>query len=82
MRLVLVAALVLSSASFAQNTSGWEKRVPKTEIKFGEGDVIDGDLKTPEGTIFYGRDRTKFDNMIRVRMSFSDKLMQSVNELR
>ena len=83
MRLVLVAALVLSSVSFAQNTSGAQKRnQPTSEVKFNEGDDIEGGTQGPNGTLIQGDSRPVFNSLIRVRENFSDKLMHSVNELR
>jgi hypothetical protein len=79
MRLVLVAALVVSSLSFAQTSETREKK--QTTVIFDENDVINGELNGPEGTVVYGKPRPKFPPMIRVRRDFSDKLMQSVSEL-
>jgi hypothetical protein len=82
MRLVLVAALALSSASFAQNTSGEQKRkAPVSEVKFGEGDDILGGTVGPDGQVVQGDQRKVFPSMIRVRDNFADKLRQSVNAL-
>jgi hypothetical protein len=82
MRLVLVAVLVLSSVSFAQNTSGAQKRVPQTTINFEDPDLVDGTLKSPDAEMIRGRVHIRFTSMIRVRSNFADKLMHSVNELR
>jgi hypothetical protein len=82
MRLVLVAVLVLSSVSFAQNTSGAQKRVPQTTINFEDPDLVDGTLKSPDAHVVHGKPPVIFESMIRVRLNFADKLMHSVSELR
>ncbi len=83
MRLALVAALVLSTVSFAQSSPGTQgRKAPTSEVKFDENELIDGTLQAPEGQLVNGGHTTKFDSMIRVRTDFADKLKASVNELR
>jgi hypothetical protein len=83
MRFVLVAALLLSSVSFAQNSTGAEKgRQPKTEIRFDENELIDGTTRGPDGALIDAPPPIVFQSLIRIRTNFADKLMNSVNELR
>jgi hypothetical protein len=83
MRSILVAVLVVSSVSFAQTSAGTkEKRQPKTEVIFGEGDDVLGGTVGPDGILLQGDTPPKFKSMIRVRENFSDKLRDSVNELK
>ena len=83
MRLVLVAALVLSSVSFAQTTTGEQKRrVPTTYIDMEADTDILGTPVGPDGILIEDRAPVRFKSLIRVRENFNDKLKASVNDLR
>jgi hypothetical protein len=81
---VLLAALTLSTAAFAQDDKkGDEGNVrysKQTTISF-EDDTIEGDLTKPDGEYVEARKKVKHSNLIRIREEFKDKVMQSVGEL-
>ena len=83
MRFVLVAALVVSTVSFAQTSTGTQTRkVPTSEIRFDNEGFIEGTPTAPDGTLIDGNRGPKFYSLIRVRKDFNDKLKASVNDLR
>ncbi len=79
----LLAAIALPSAPMAQDkpapkpTVTYEKR---TEINF-EDDTISGDLKRPDGEYVEARRKVSHSNLIRIRETWRDKVMQASGEL-
>lgn len=84
MRIALAALVLVSQVSFAQTSSGAEKRqvVKTTTVVFDENDVVNGELQGPNGQVVTAGPDPVFPSLIRVRQNFSDKLMQSVQNLR
>ena len=52
----------------------------KTVINFEE-DTIEGDLKRPDGEYVESRKRVDHSNLIKIRESWHDKVMQSSGDL-
>ncbi len=52
----------------------------KTVINF-EDDTIEGDLKRPDGEYVEARKRVDHSNLIKIRESWRDKVMQSSGDL-
>jgi hypothetical protein len=52
----------------------------KTVINFEE-DTIEGDLKRPDGEYVESRKRVDHSNLIKIRESWRDKMMQSSGDL-
>lgn len=81
LRALLVAALVLVPvAGFAAQP---EKGKPAAtqELTFGEGDLVEGALDSPDGDLLDARKDGSFDPMIPVREDFNEKVIRSVSEL-
>ena len=76
MRALLLLAVAVSLTSFAQT----KKPEPK-EIIFGDGDLIDGDLSKPDVEYIGGHPTTEHTSLIRVRVNFKEKVMESAREL-
>jgi hypothetical protein len=80
MRALLLIALV--SVPVLAQTQKPDARPKTTELVFGEGDVIDGQLSAPDLGFIKGTERAKDrPSLIRVRTNFADKVMQSAREL-
>lgn len=81
MRLVAITftALLLASttAAKAQETIEYEKN---TVLDFDE-DTIQGDLTRPDGELVDAKRRVSHSNLVRVRESFRDQVLESVGEL-
>ena len=77
-KLLLVVVALSSLSSLAQGQSQNKK---PTEIIFGDGDTIDGDLSKPDVEFVRTAPGAKFDKLIRVREDFKVKVMESVREL-
>lgn len=81
MRLVATtfAALLLVTATAAQaeETVEYEKN---TVLDFDE-DTIQGDLTRPDGELVDAKRRVSHSNLVRVRESFRDQVLESVGEL-
>ncbi len=81
--LALLAMLAVPAVSLAQEkaapkpTVTYEKR---TEINF-EDDTISGDLKRPDGEYVEARRKVSHSNLIRIRESWREKVMQASGEL-
>lgn len=81
--LLLLTLLVLPAVPIAQEpaapkpTVTYEKR---TEINF-EDDTISGDLKRPDGEYVEARRKVSHSNLIRIRESWREKVMQASGEL-
>ncbi len=84
-KLVLFLALLAPAAGLAQDKKGdapaprieYEK---KTVINF-EDDTIEGDLKRPDGEYLEARRRVNHSNLIQIRESWREKVMQASGEL-
>jgi hypothetical protein len=81
--LVLLMMLSAPAVPLAQDkaapkpTVTYEKR---TEINF-EDDTISGDLKRPDGEYVEARRKVSHSNLIRIRESWREKVMQASGEL-
>ncbi len=75
------AVLLVSSLSFAQTTRAPSKTEPKTVLVFEEGDAFTGEPDGPMLTEVEIVKKQVFSSLIRVRETFKEKVMQSVNEL-
>ena len=79
----LLAVIALPSVPMAQDqpapkpTVTYEKR---TEINF-EDETISGDLKRPDGEYVEARRKVSHSNLIRIRETWRDKVMQASGEL-
>jgi hypothetical protein len=79
MRSITIALCFLASASsFAQ---GKAEPAPKAQNVTFDDDLVKGELMRPAGTIYSVPPRAKFGSLIQVRMSFNDKLAESVHEM-
>ena len=81
----LAMALAISSSAFAADPKPGEgkpetKYAKTTEFSF-EDDTIEGDLTKPDGEYIEARKAVKHSNLIRIRESFKEKILQSVGEL-
>ncbi len=78
-RLVTVVGLLLAaSTAFAAEQSVEYAR--ETVIDF-EDDTIQGDLTRPDGEHVDARQKVRHTNLIKVRESFRDEVLESVGEL-
>ncbi|HWV37863.1 MAG TPA: adventurous gliding motility protein CglF [Vulgatibacter sp.] len=81
MRLVAttLTALLLatSTAAGAEEIIEYEKN---TVLDFDE-DTIEGDLTRPDGELVDAKRRVTHSNLVRVRESFRDQVLESVGEL-
>ncbi|HTN52756.1 MAG TPA: adventurous gliding motility protein CglF [Anaeromyxobacter sp.] len=89
MRTVLIAMLLggpLWAAAQPAAKEGAEKPPPKIEyekktvINF-EDDTIEGDLKRPDGEYVEARRKVDHSNLIKIRESWRDKVLQASGEL-
>ncbi len=88
MRILFLAAALFSLAAFAQTEKAkapaptQQRQAPKPQMLiFEDGSEIDGRTLGPDVMTITGTRRPDFGNMIKVRTSFADKLLDSVNEL-
>ncbi len=83
MRIRLIAAVLLvSSVSFAQTGAAQKQKTePKTVLIFEDGDAFTGEPDGPMVTEVEAAKKPAFSSLIRVRDSFKEKVMQSINEL-
>jgi hypothetical protein len=79
-KLTVLMAATMSLVSFAQTQRSPVKQ-PTKEIIFGDGDVIEGDLSTPDVEYFTPGSHALHPSLIKVRETFKDKVMNSVGEL-
>jgi len=81
MRLVAITftalLLVSATAASAEETIEYEKN---TVLDFDE-DTIQGDLTRPDGELVDAKRRVSHSNLVRVRESFRDQVLESVGEL-
>ena len=83
--MALVAAPLAAAAADPQGApaAGGQSKVEyekKTVINF-EDDTIEGDLKRPDGEYVEARKRVDHSNLIKIRDSWRDKVMQSSGDL-
>ncbi len=81
--LVLLAAFPLVGAAEDKAPAGGGSKVEyekKTVINF-EDDTIEGDLKRPDGEYVEARKKVDHSNLIKIRESWRDKVMQSSGDL-
>ncbi|AKU91308.1 adventurous gliding motility protein CglF [Vulgatibacter incomptus] len=75
----LIAGLLLLSplAASAEDRVEYEKH---TEINF-EDDTIQGDLTRPDGELVDAKGKVTHSNLVKVRDTFRDQVLESVGEL-
>ncbi len=80
--LLALAPLAGGAAEPAQPAQGGAKveYEKKTVINFEE-DTIEGDLKRPDGEYVEARKKVDHSNLIKIRESWHDKVMQSSGDL-
>jgi len=69
--------LVLATTARADETVEYEKN---TVLDFDE-DTIQGDLTRPDGELVDAKRKVSHSNLVRVRESFRDQVLESVGEL-
>ncbi len=87
------ARMLLVWVAFAIPVAGWAQgsaaatatpakttEAKATEYSF-EGDTIEGDLSKPDAEYIEARKAIQHANLIRIRDSFKEKILQSVGEL-
>lgn len=83
MKNLIVSALLLTSFCAYAQTNAQRTPAPTPppqHIEFGS-DLIHGEREEPSGISITSRRGTTFKSLIKVRESFSEKLMQSAEEL-
>jgi hypothetical protein len=83
--LFLMVVLCLPVAAAGQGSEGGQPQPKveyekKTVINF-EDDTIEGDLKRPDGEYVEARSKVDHSNLIKIRESWRDKVMQASGEL-
>lgn len=78
-RMSLIAALCLSAASAAANEGQSEGPAPAM-LDFDD-DTIQGDLQRPDGEMVEARRKVDHTNLIRVRSSFREEVLESIGDL-
>jgi len=83
MRRWLVVVSVVAMTAQAQGQKTPEPRAPAPrELRFDEGDVVDGSLATPDVELVRPAHVTAAKpKLIRVRADFRERVLQSVSEL-
>lgn len=74
------AALLLVSASAATASEPTIEFEKNTVLDFDE-DTIQGDLTRPDGELVDAKRKVSHSNLVRVRESFRDQVLESVGEL-
>ena len=80
MRLLLLVVLALALPSLAQ-TNAPRGPVPKTELIFGDGDLIEGTTQAPDVEVVQRDTRPKHEGLLKVRTSFRREVLESVSQL-
>ena len=75
----LTALLLLAGTAFAQ-TNG-SANAPRTNIKFDEGDVINGTTDKPDADVIEVVRGARFQTLIRTRDNFRSQVVSSVAKL-
>lgn len=84
MKRAIALVVLLSLPALAQSDSKKaepKKPVPVQKIEFGNGDLIEGGIETPQAEIYSVPPNPKFPCLIKLRANFNDKLRQSVHEM-
>jgi len=82
MRRALLLSLMIAAPVFAQTEKRKEPRKqPVTTLIFGDGSEIEATPDAPSATVIDVAPKPRFGSMIKLRETFSDKLMESVYEL-
>jgi len=80
-RTILALILAAGFLAVAGTARAQDVKYKKTtEYNFSE-DTIAGDLTRPDGEYVEARRKVRHSNLIRIRKSFRDKVLQSVGEL-
>ena len=81
MRLLITAALmILPTLAFAQ-TDQPELIIQQRTILDFEGDLVEAGLDSPDLSFIDAMKRYRHTNLIRIRESFDDRLVQSAKQL-
>ncbi|MDF1562498.1 MAG: hypothetical protein P1V51_05620 [Deltaproteobacteria bacterium] len=81
MRVLAALALFALLASPALAAAQPAPQPPPVQNVIFDGDVLEGGLDTPEGSIMTTRPPTRFGSLIELRRDFAAELMASVSEL-
>jgi hypothetical protein len=80
--LLAVSVPALAQTENAQRSTKRETSSQRvTEVKFGEGDLIDATGEGPDYTVIESRTEVKHSNLIRVRTNFDAEVMHSAEQL-
>ncbi|MFZ5440050.1 MAG: hypothetical protein ACOZQL_08580 [Myxococcota bacterium] len=80
MKKLVAVVLLLALPAIAQTET--PRPAPKPQqVDFQTGDLIEGGLAQPLGSIYLVPPNPKFKSLIKVRMNFDDKLRESVHEM-
>lgn len=79
--LSVIALLLFSSTSYAQDGEQEVMYKAKTEIDF-EGLEVEGELIKPQGALLRERSTAAFNPLIKLRTDFKPEMNQSVNEIK
>ena len=77
----VIALLLFSSTSYAQDSDQEVMYKAKTEIDF-EGLEVEGELIKPQGALLRERSTAAFNPLIKLRTDFKPEMNQSVNEIK
>ncbi|MBL9038747.1 MAG: hypothetical protein JNG84_09555 [Archangium sp.] len=79
---IATAVVVLAHVALAQvqPERPQPQRTAAQRIDFTD-DLIEGGIERPVGDMYSVPQRPRFPTLLKVRTSFNDKLMQSVNEM-
>jgi hypothetical protein len=80
MRALLLVTLALALPSLAQTTPA-RGAPPKTELIFGDGDLIEGTTQAPDVEVVQRDARPKHEGLLKVRTSFRREVLESVSQL-
>lgn len=75
-----IAAFLLATSAVAQAQEQTIEYEKNTVLDFDE-DTIQGDLTRPDGEIVDAKRKVSHSNLVRVRESFRDQVLESVGEL-
>jgi hypothetical protein len=79
--LVALAPLLGAAQEKADAPAGAKVEYEKKTVINFEEDTIEGDLKRPDGEYVESRKRVDHSNLIKIRESWHDKVMQSSGDL-
>lgn len=79
---IVMAALLFGVVAYAEEGGGeGNVRYNKTTTISFEDDTIEGDLTKPDGEYVEARKKVRHSNLIRIRETFKDQVMESVGEI-